>query len=343
MIQNEEILLEVKNLKTYYKISTGIIKAIDNVSFQLNRGETLGLIGESGCGKTTLIKTILRILPSNGLIAGGIINYKGNNILKMDSKRINKLRWEEISLIPQSAMNSLDPVYKLGDQIVETILAHESISKKEAYKRSEKVFEIVGLGKNRLKDYPHQYSGGMKQRAVIAMSLVLNPEIIIADEPTTALDVVVQAQILSKINNILENYKGSLIMATHDISVIAQTCIKIAVIYGGKIVEFGKAQRILKKPYHPYMMAMKNAFPSVIGKKKKLISISGNPPSLLNPSEGCRFAPRCPFSFKKCLSVSPNIYKTSDGYVTCHRFDEVDKLQYYAEKEETWIQGKVRI
>jgi len=335
-LKNQEVILDIKNLKVYYKISDGIVKAVDDVSLQLFRGDVLGLVGESGCGKTTLIKSLLRILPSNGYIGGGAAYYKGEDIFNMDKLGIQKLRWNEISIISQSAMNALDPVYKVGDQIIEAITEHETIKKEEAYKRAEKLFDLVGVDRKRLNDYPHQYSGGMKQRAVIAMALALNPEIIIADEPTTALDVVVQAQILQRINKLLEDYKGSMVMVTHDISVIAQTCSKVAVMYGGKILEFGDTRRIVKNPYHPYTLGLKNAFPSITGEKKSLISIPGNPPDLVVPPRGCSFAPRCPFVQEICKHELPTPQKIEDGYVSCHRLGEADKLRYYAEQEKTW-------
>jgi len=334
-------MLDIKNLKIYYNISEGCVKAVDNVSFQLHRGDILGIVGESGCGKTTLIKSLLKILPSNGYIHGGTANYKGEDIFKMDYSRIQKLRWKEISIISQSAMNALDPVYRVGDQIVEAITEHEKIKKEKAFKKAEKLFDLVGVNRRRLKDYPHQYSGGMKQRAVIAMALALNPEIIIADEPTTALDVIVQAQILQRINELLENYRGSMIMVTHDISVIAQTCNKVAVMYGGKIVEFGDKRRIVARPCHPYTLGLKNAFPSITGEKKSLISIPGNPPDLLVPPRGCIFAPRCPFVKEICRNKSPLPEKVEEGYVLCHRLGEVEKLRLYAEKEKTWLRSSI--
>lgn len=340
-MDNHNTVLEIKNLKIYYNISEGCVKAVDNVSLQLCRGDVLGLVGESGCGKTTLIKSLLKILPSNGYINGGTANYKGEDIFKMDNSRIQKLRWNEISIISQSAMNALDPIYRVGDQIVEAITEHEKVKKEKAYKRAEKLFDLVGVDRKRLKDYPHQYSGGMKQRAVIAMALALNPDIILADEPTTALDVVVQAQILQRINKLLENYHGSMIMATHDISVIAQTCNKVAVMYGGKILEFGDKRRIVTNPYHPYTLGLKNAFPSITGEKKSLISIPGNPPDLLVPPHGCIFAPRCPFVKEICKNKSPLPEKVEEGYVSCHRLEEVDKLRYYAEQEKTWLGNSI--
>lgn len=337
MAMDNDLLLNIENLDVCYKISDGIVKATQDVSFYLKRGEVLGLVGESGCGKTTLIKAILKLLPSNGYIAGGEIYFKDKQITKMDNEQLRKMRWNEISMITQSAMNALDPVYKVGDQIVEAILTHQPVGKKEAYSRAMELFNLVGLEKGRLNDFPHQFSGGMKQRAIIAMALSLNPEIIIADEPTTALDVVVQAQILERINTLLSNYDGSMIMVTHDISVIAQTCQRVVVMYGGKVMEFGNAAQILKKPNHPYSMGLKNAFPSITGEKRNLISIPGTPPSLLKPPKGCRFNERCPFALKKCFNEEPLSQSIEEGYVACHRFHEVERLRAEAEKEETWM------
>ncbi|WP_073147473.1 ABC transporter ATP-binding protein [Paramaledivibacter caminithermalis] len=337
-----DLLLNIENLDVCYKISDGIVKAVKDVSFYLRKGEVLGLVGESGCGKTTLIKAILKLLPSNGYIANGEIYFKDREITKMDNEQLRRIRWNEISMITQSAMNALDPVYKVGDQIVEAILTHKAVSKKEAYSRAMELFNLVGLEKGRLNDFPHQFSGGMKQRAIIAMALALNPEIIIADEPTTALDVVVQAQILERINTLLAGYDGSMIMVTHDISVIAQTCHRIVVMYGGRVMEFGNAIEVLKEPNHPYSMGLKNAFPSITGEKRNLISIPGTPPNLLKPPKGCRFNERCPFALEKCFHEEPMLQGTKGGYVACHRFYEAEDLRAEAGKEETWMKIRKR-
>lgn len=334
-------LLELNNVSIDYKTIEGNIRAVDKISLSIEDGEILGLVGESGCGKTTLIKSIIGLLPQNGIVAEGEIFFENENLLKFTKEEMRKKRWKDISMITQSAMNSLNPVYKISWQIVEAIQAHKEISKEEAYKRAEELFELVGLEKGRLNDYPHQYSGGMKQRAIIAMALALNPKIIIADEPTTALDVVVQSQILERINKLLENYQGSMILVTHDMSVIAQTCTKVAVMYGGKIVEYGHVKQVFKEPNHPYTMGLKNAFPSLIGEKKDLISIPGTPPNLLYEIKGCRFIDRCPFSIEKCLKEQPKITNIKEGFFYCHREEEREKLRVLASQQETWLQENI--
>lgn len=340
MLGDKEIILEINDLKLYYKTTQGFVRAVDGVSLNLMEGETLGLVGESGCGKTTLMKAVLKLSPPNCQQTGGAILFKGRDLGKATEKEMQSIRWQEISLISQSAMNALDPVYRVGEQIVEAILTHDkNSSKSQAWTRAEELFELAGISPKRLRDYPHQFSGGMKQRAVIAMALALNPSIIIADEPTTALDVVVQAQILERINALQRDYGGSLIMVTHDISVIAQTCKKIAVMYGGKIIEYGTVNQVLKEPLHPYSMGLKNAFPSLTGTKKTLISIPGTPPDLLNPGKGCRFEPRCPFSLQECRTSDPPSHEAGGRMVACHRFAAAEKLRELAGDEATWEKG----
>jgi oligopeptide/dipeptide ABC transporter ATP-binding protein len=334
-----KLLLEIKNLRTCYKTSSGDVWAVDGVDIELEPGENLGLVGESGCGKTTIIKSILRLLPKTGY-SEGEVNFKGKNLLKISSEEMRKTRWNEISIISQSAMNSLDPVYRVGNQIVEAIRLHRDVSKKEAWERAEELFKLVGVDKSRLKDYPHQFSGGMRQRAIIAMSLALDPDLVVADEPTTALDVVVQAQILKRIQLLHEKLNSSMIMVTHDMSVVAETCQKVVVMYAGKVVESGLVEEIFNNPYHPYTMGLKNAFPSVKGEKYELISIPGYPPDLQNPPEGCRFADRCPFATQICREEEPEMMKVNENHSTaCHHFYKVDEMREKARHYETWTLG----
>jgi len=328
-------LLDLKNVSVEYKLSNGSLKAVDQVSLKIESGDIVGLVGESGCGKSTLIKGIINLLPTNGKIKEGELHFGGVDLAKISKEEMRKKRWKEISLITQSAMNSLNPVYRVGKQITEAILQHENVTKAEAMEKAEKLFDLVGLERGRLEDYPHQYSGGMKQRAIIAMSLALDPKLIIADEPTTALDVIVQSQILERINAMLSNYDGSMILVTHDISVVAQTCNKVAVMYGGKIIEYGDVIQVLKYPNHPYTMGLKNAFPSLTGEKKELISIEGTPPDLSLKLEGCRFFERCPFAQDKCKR-EPDVTHVDSGYFYCARSDERDELRRLADIPETW-------
>jgi len=330
-------LLEVKDLKIYYRIPAGIVRAVDGVSFELEGGQTLGLVGESGCGKTTAAKAIIDLLAQNGWIESGEIIFNGRNVVGLSHDEIIKYRWEEVSMISQSAMNSLDPVYRVGDQIVEAIQAHRSISRAEAYRRVHELFDLVGLARERARDYPHQFSGGMKQRAVIAMALALDPLLIIADEPTTALDVLVKDQIIMKIKELLKKLQSAMILITHDISVVAETCERMVVMYAGKVMEYGDTEIIFTNPYNPYTLGLQNAFPSIIGSKRDLISIPGSPPNLLDPAAGCLFAERCPFETDICSQDAPVSTEVEPGhYSFCHHIDRIEDMRERAGHGATW-------
>jgi peptide/nickel transport system ATP-binding protein len=312
-------LLQVRNLKTYYQTARGYVKAVDGVNFQIGEGEVFGLAGESGCGKTTVALSIIRLLPPGGRIIDGEIMFNDKNILAMSEEDIRKIRWKKIAIVFQGAMNALNPVMKVGDQIVEAITTHEDVSKEEAWKRAEKLLEMVGIEPSRAKDYPHEFSGGMKQRVMIAMALACNPQLLIADEPATALDVIVQAQILKLMRDLQRKMNLSMMLITHDLSIIAETCNKVAIMYAGKIVEYADTKRIFREPQHPYTRGLIGAFPSIKGPRRKLISIPGTPPDLLNPPSGCRFHPRCPYTNNKCKSIEPEIKDLGGGhYVACH-------------------------
>ena len=330
-------LLEVDNLQTFFKTQAGYARAVDDVSFSIAPGENFGLLGESGCGKTTAAKSLIRILPPNGEIVGGRAMFQGRDLFSLSEEEIRKIRWKGISMISQSAMNALDPVYRVGSQIVEAIRTHVNKSRDEAMDRARELFTLVGIDHQRLHDYPHQFSGGMRQRAIIAMALALNPSLIIADEPTTALDVIVQDQILRRISALQKRFNASMIMITHDISVIAELCERAAVMYAGKIAEIGNITGVLKKPYHPYTMGLKNAFPSILGDKQDLISIPGSPPNLVDPPTGCRFNPRCPFSVDICFEQEPPLVRVvADQYAACHRVSEAASFRERASLKEIW-------
>lgn len=299
-------LLNVQNLKMYYLTMRGWVKAVDDVSFTLDKGDSLGLAGESGCGKTSAALCVLKLLPRNGKIFGGNINFEGQDILKLsDAKLRREIRWKMVSTIFQGAMNALHPTTKVGDQIIESILAHEKVSKKEAKKRAENLLDLVGVGASRLDRYPHELSGGLKQRVMIAMSLACNPHLVIADEPTTALDVIIEAQVLKVMKDLQHKLNLSMILISHDLSMIAETCNKVAIMYAGKIVEQGDTTSIYKKTLHPYTQKLVSAFPSIIGPKKELTSIHGFPPDLLDPPPGCRFHPRCNYAMEICRKEAP--------------------------------------
>ncbi len=336
------MLLDIKNLKTYYQVNETIIRAVDGISFKLEKGENLGLVGESGCGKTTAAKSINRVLPDNARIVNGEINFLGKDLASLNERELNRVRWKEIAMVTQSAMNALDPVYRVGDQIVEGILTHKDISRRQALERAKELFRMVGLETKRLKAYPHQLSGGMKQRVVIAMALSLEPDLIIADEPTTALDVVVQDGILAQFLKLQSEMNSSLILVTHDISVVAEICQRVAVMYAGRIVEQGTTEEIFNKSCHPYTLGLLNAFPTLETARGELISIPGSPPDLSLEHEGCLFAPRCPFSEKRCQKEPPQISTINTGHETlCHFPEKARDFQEQAKKVNTWMSTKV--
>jgi len=314
------VLLEVENLKMYFETLRGFVHAVDNVSFGLERGRTLGLAGESGCGKTSMALALLRLLPSNGKILAGKIVLEGSNLLEIDEKNFRKeVRWKKVSMIFQGAMNALHPIHKIGDQIAEGILNHENVSKKEALDRAGRLLDLVGVKAERIDRYPHELSGGMKQRVVIAMALACNPILIVADEPTTALDVIVQVQVLKVIKELQEKLNLSMIEISHDLSLVAETCSEAAIMYAGKIVEHGEVMSVFRNPLHPYTEKLISAFPSVVGPKKEISTIPGFPPNLLNPPAGCRFHPRCPYAMEICRKQEPSITKVEKEHsVACH-------------------------
>jgi peptide/nickel transport system ATP-binding protein len=314
-------LLDVQNLTTYYTIGRGSVKAVEGVSFQLEKGEAMGLVGESGCGKTTAALSLLRILPYNGRIVTGKIVFKGTDIVQLSEDKLRKeIRWKGISLIFQGAMNALNPVYRIEEQIVEAIQLHESnVKKKEARERVGKLLEMVGVDKSRARNYPHEFSGGMRQRAMIAMALSSNPDIVIADEPGTALDVIVQAQVLKLLDELKKRLDLTLLMITHDLSLVAEVCEKLAVMYAGNMAEYGNVLNLFKKPLHPYTQDLIGAFPNIHSAKRLMISIPGSPPDLLSPPSGCRFHPRCKYAMDICKKERPELKKVAENhYVACH-------------------------
>jgi peptide/nickel transport system ATP-binding protein len=330
-------LLELKNLKVYYKTRRGINKAVDDISFDLDIGQSIGLVGESGCGKSTLAKAIIRVMSQNAVIAGGEINFQGNSILEYTEKQMRKIRWTEMALVPQAAMDSLNPVYTVENQFREILSKKSNLRGKESKKRTMELFQMVALDEHYLSHYPHEFSGGMKQRAVIALAFSLNPKLLITDEPVTALDVIVQNQVLRELKSLRTRFNAALIMITHDISVVAHTCDFIAVMYAGKIVERGTTREVIKHSIHPYTMGLENAFPNLINPQDTLISIEGSPPDLVDPPPGCRFAPRCPFHLDVCVETEPDLIELTPGhYSACHRLDELDMLRSKTAEEDTW-------
>jgi len=314
-------VLDVRNLKMYYMIQRGFVRAVDDVSFDVNKGEGLGLAGESGCGKTSVALSILKILPPNARIMGGQIIFKGIDILTLDESTMReRIRWRGISIVFQGAMNALNPVEKIGDQIVEAIKIHEpDVERREALERAQKLFELVGLDPSRINNYPHEFSGGMRQRAMIAMALACNPDVLIADEPGTALDVIVQAQVLKLLRELKDKLKLAMIVITHDLSIITETCEKTAIMYGGKIVEYADVYTIFKEPLHPYTQGLMGAFPHIKAPRTRMYAIPGTPPDLLNPPRGCRFYLRCKYATEICRKTEPKLVEVKPKhFVACH-------------------------
>ncbi len=312
-------MLEVRNLKTYFYTTKGVVKAVDGVSFKLNKGEVLGIAGESGCGKSTTAYSLIRLVPPPGKIVDGELVFEGRDILKLSEEDFRKqIRWKKISMVFQGAMNALNPVYTIGDQIAEVLMLHKHMTKEEAMKEVYKLLEMVGIDPKRAKSYPHELSGGMKQRVVIAMALALRPPLVIADEPTTALDVVVQAQIMNLLKRLQREHQMSIILITHDLSLIAEMAEKVVIMYAGKIVEYGTAEQIFLNPQHPYTRGLLASIPRLTGDIHKLEFIPGVPPDLSNPPPGCRFAPRCKFKFEPCDKEEPPVIEVEPGhYVSC--------------------------
>jgi len=318
-------ILQVKNLRTYYKIQRGYVKAVDGVSFDIEKGQAFGLAGESGCGKTTIAISLLRVLPPNGKIVGGQILYKGSDVASMDEYSLREnVRWKGISLVFQGAMNALNPVYNVGSQIVEAIQLHEpDVEAREAQERAMKLFQLVGIDPSRTDHYPHEFSGGMRQRAMIAMAVACNPDVLIADEPSTALDVIVQAQVLQLLRQLKQRLNLSLLVISHDLSIIAETCEKAAIMYGGELAEYGDINGIFKNPLHPYTQGLLGAFPGLKAPKARLVSIPGSPPNLLEAQIGCKFTERCKFAMPICQKTDPQLLEVKKNhFVACHLQNE---------------------
>lgn len=322
----QEILLEVKNLQTHFTTKRGTSKAVDGIDFTLHKGETLGIVGESGCGKSITSLSILRLIPSPpGKIAGGEILFKGRNLVEIPESEMRKLRGNEISMIFQEPMTSLNPVLPVGEQIAEAIRLHQKFSKKEAAKQAVEMLRLVGIPspEKRAKQEPFQLSGGMRQRVMIAMALSCNPEVLIADEPTTALDVTIQAQILRLMKDLQVRLGMGVILITHDLGVVAETCDKVAVMYAGNIVEHATTEALFETPLHPYTQGLLASLPKIHEDQEELYTIEGNVPSAFNMPPGCRFATRCPFATQLCHEQKPDLIAHDSGSsVRCWMYSE---------------------
>ena len=323
-------LLEIKNLHVHYVTTDATFKAVNGIDLAIGKGETLGLVGETGAGKTTTALSILRLIPDPpGKIVGGEILYNGTDMLKMSDAEVRKIRGKEISMIFQDPMTALNPTMRVGQQIAEVIAHHNKCGQVEAMERAVEMLKLVGIEEARAMDYPHQFSGGMKQRVVIAIALACNPQLLLADEPTTALDVTIQAQVLDMMNDLKARMGTSLLLITHDLGIVAQCCDKVAIMYAGEIVEYGDKRHIFKDVRHPYTIGLFGSLPSLDKDVHRLKPIKGLMPDPANLPTGCSFCPRCPYATEACKTTSPEPIEVEPGHIVrclrCHEHLEVEE------------------
>jgi peptide/nickel transport system ATP-binding protein len=318
-----DLILKIENLVVHYETEDGIVEAVNGIDLQLERKRVLGLVGETGAGKTTTALSILNLVPDPpGVIKSGRIIVNGKDVLKQDIKELERMRGKDVSMIFQDPMTALNPVFTVGEQIAESIMLHEEVSKREAYERAIEMLELVGIPQDRADEYPHQFSGGMKQRVVIAIALACHPKLLIADEPTTALDVTIQAQVLEVMAEIKEKYETSMIMITHDLGIVAETCDMVAVMYAGKIVEQGTLVEVFDNTKHPYTEGLFNSIPKIHDRKAELIPIPGLMPDPTNLPKGCVFVPRCSYATKECNERPAEMKRISGTHmVACHAYN----------------------
>jgi len=320
-------LLEVRDLTVEFTTKAGTVHAVEGASFEVEQGEAMGLAGESGCGKTTTALALMGLLPYNGRIVRGSIRFAGRDLATLPETSMRKIRWKEISIIFQGAMNSLNPVQRVGRQIAEPIILHENADPDAATKRAGDLLELVGISRKRVNDYPHEFSGGMRQRVMIAMALACNPKLVIADEPVTALDVMIQAQILDLLERLRRELDLSMILISHDLSVLADTCEHVTIMYAGKMMESGRTLDLFTDPKHPYTQGLVGAFPDIRGPRTMPEAIPGDVPSLISPPGGCVFHPRCKFAFDRCEKAEPALSEISPGRrAACFLYPEVPEV-----------------
>jgi oligopeptide/dipeptide ABC transporter ATP-binding protein len=335
-----EPILEVEDLNIKYHVGDESVSAVTDASLTVKKGGYNGLVGESGCGKSTIAKAIVGGLEDNGEVTSGTIRYKGEEIQDMSQMELNeKIRWNEIALIPQSAMNSLDPIRRISTQAVELATLHTDMTKEEALDRLRELFDIVGLQKDRITDYPFEFSGGMQQRAIIAFALLLDPDLIIADEPTTALDVIMQDQVFAYLDKVRDELDTSMLLITHDISVVLESCDSLTVMHAGQVAETGSSIDLYESPHHPYFILLKDAFPDIQSPNEPLSIIEGDPPQLLGDIDFCTFAERCPWSIDECRQQKPPLERIENGsadhMASCVRKDEPLYEEYQKEMMQT--------
>jgi peptide/nickel transport system ATP-binding protein len=320
-------LLEVNDLRTHFRTDDGIVRAVDGVSFSVEKGETLGIVGESGSGKSVTCLTLMGLNPKKNAISSGEALWKGENLLTMSPRRLREIRGNDIAMIFQDPMTSLNPVHRIGDQLGEAIRLHNDVTKRQSRARALELLRAVGIPRpeRRIDDYPHQFSGGMRQRVMIAMALINNPDLLIADEPTTALDVTTQAQILQLMENLQNEFGSAIVMITHDLGVIAEIADDVVVMYAAEVAEQGPVKSIFKRPHHPYTWGLLGSLPRLDAEVERLVQIQGQPPSMLRPPPGCRFHPRCPYVMDVCKRVDPELRPISDEHdhlQSCHLDEE---------------------
>jgi len=333
---DESPILSIRDLHVSFATKRGVETVLHGASLDIPRGRTVGLVGESGCGKSTLLKAALGALAPNARVASGEVLYDGINLLRENRETLRKLRWRKISMIPQSALNALNPVLRISDQIVEAVQAHTQASDAQARRMAAEIVARVGIDPKRIDEYPHQFSGGMRQRAIIAMALILEPELVLADEPTTSLDVIVQDQIFRLVRELQRLLGFAMLLVTHDLALVIENCDRIAVMYAGAIVEEGLTSDVVAEPFHPYTLGLKNSMP-MLGGDKEPISIPGSPPDPTVSHAGCRFAARCPFAIPICHSRPPTLAPVKAGHLAaCHRSGDAHLLRMEAAKIETW-------
>ena len=324
-------LLEIKDLSTYFFTPEGVVKAVDGISYDVGEGEIIGIVGESGCGKSVSALSIMRLVANPpGRTVNGRVMFEGEDLLSLDDSEMRRIRGNRIAMVFQEPMTSLNPVLTIGRQLTETLELHQNMNRSQARERAAELLQTVGIpdAKQHLKDYPHQFSGGMRQRVMIAIALSCNPKLIIADEPTTALDVTIQAQILELMQRLSQEFGTAMIIITHNLGVVARYASRVVVMYAGKVIESGSAQEIYHDPKHPYTLALLQSVPRIDETRKvKLQTIAGLPPDLVNLPDGCSFSPRCRFSYERCTEEAPVLMRTSDGHESaCWRSHELTEL-----------------
>lgn len=332
------MLLEVRNLRVTYRTGDGHVRAVDGLDLTIDESEVFGLVGESGCGKSTLVKALLRLLPPTARVEADVLRFQDQDLLSLPPASFRRdILMRKMALVPQSAQNSLNPVQRVGAQIVEAIRAHTSVSTAKARDQVTDLFDIVGLQPELMDRFPHEYSGGMRQRAMIAMGLALKPALLVMDEPTTGLDVLVQERLLGRIREIRQRVNLSILLITHDIGVIAEVAERVGVMYAGRMVECAPTMRLFAEPWHPYTLGLKNAFPSILDLERELISIPGSPPDLSNPPLGCGFVQRCPFSLPACSASRPFAVQTASNHTSaCIRTADIEDMRAAAVRKITW-------